>query len=598
MKEKLFLWGKSLLTAYAFLTVFHEPLSAVQYESTIDYLIACGYELLGNYDFRIILIGLICGGFYTYLSKKDFAARNSHSVLAGLFSVFLLIGNSYYEYGSWAYCFGSFVNFIKFAGAFLGYSFLLHGLLMWLGDFLDKSQMVSERPHFFSKRGFWKAFFILIGAYIPFLLLSYPGNLCWDAIGQIEQVILGSGYSSHHPLVHTLIMGGIVELGNILFHSYEIGVFMYMLLQLTVFAAALASTVWLLAKRGVNGTVLKCLVGLYAIAPIYSNMASTVIKDVPFVSFVIGYVICVSLLLESPEKLRQKGFVAIFILLQLGVILFRNNGIYVVCIGGVIIAAYLWKGYSMKERLGSIAVLFAVSVLVSRIILTILMEVLNAAPGSTGEMLSIPFQQTARYLQLYRTELTVEEREAIETVLGDVNTVAAKYDPDISDPVKALFNKYASGRELIAYFKTWFICFWKHPLVYIEAFFQHVYGWFHPGVTNAIRYETQYDLIRQEGLFPQASKLVLFYYRFANRFTPLGILENVGLYVWGLIYMTVYNWKRKAAAQNMMFVPLWISLLICMASPCFFLHPRYAFPIMFTLPFLICFMISSKRERN
>ena len=598
MKTKVLPLIKGLLTAYAFLTVFHEPLSAIHYETTIDYLIASVYELLGNYDFRIILIGIVCGAFYAYLGKKDFAAKNSHPVLAGLFSAFLLIGNSYYENGSWGYCFGSMVNFLKFAGAFAGYSFLLHGLMQWLGDFLDKGRFVSEKPHFLSKRAFLKAFLILIVAYMPFLLLSYPGNLCWDAIGQIEQVIFETGYSSHHPLVHTLILGGIVQLGQILFHSYEIGVFMYMLLQLAVFAAALAATVWLLAKRGVNGTVLKCLLGLYAIAPIYSNMASTVLKDVPFVSFVIGYVICLSLLIEKPDRLHHKGFVAVFILLQLGVILLRNNGIYVVCIGGIIITAYLWKGYSIKNRLGSIAVLFAVSALVSKIVLAILMQVLNATPGSTGEMLSIPFQQTARYLQLYRTELTAKEREAIEAVLGDVDTVAAKYDPDISDPVKALFDKEASATELLAYFKTWFVCFFKHPCVYLEAFFQHVYGWFHPGITNAIRYETQYDVISQEGLFPQASKLVLFYYRFANRFTPLGILENVGIYVWGLIYITVYNWKRKAVSMNMMTVPLWISLLICMASPCFFLHPRYAFPIMFTLPFLICFMMSSKRREN
>ena len=75
MKEKIFLCGKSLLTAYAFLTVFHEPLSVIHYETTIDYLIASAYELLGNYDFRIILIGIVCGAFYAYLGKKDFATK-------------------------------------------------------------------------------------------------------------------------------------------------------------------------------------------------------------------------------------------------------------------------------------------------------------------------------------------------------------------------------------------------------------------------------------------------------------------------------------------------------------------------------------------
>ena len=80
-----------------------------------------------------------------------------------------------------------------------------------------------------------------MGAYLPFLLLAFPGNLCWDAIGQIEQVIGDAPYSAHHPLFHTLIMGGLVKAGEALFHSPEIGLFTYMLLQDAALAAALAA---------------------------------------------------------------------------------------------------------------------------------------------------------------------------------------------------------------------------------------------------------------------------------------------------------------------------------------------------------------------
>ena len=40
----------------------------------------------------------------------------------------------------------------------------------------------------------------------------------------------------------------------------------------------------------------------------------------------------------------------------------------------------------------------------------------------------------------------------------------------------------------------------------------------------------------------------------------------------------------------------YVTLLICMASPVFFGHPRYAFPIMFTLPYLILWFESSLRR--
>ncbi len=603
MKKNLLCAVKAFLTSYGFLAMFHAPLIPTQYETTLDYIIASVYELLGQYDFRIIPVWVVCGFFYAYLNKKEFPGKYSHKLLASLFSGFLLLGNSYYEMGNWDYCFGSTVNFVKTLAAFAGYAFFFHGCMQLLGSFWDgvKVKAASHEALKESRceKAFWKAFCILLLAYLPVFILSYPGNLCWDAIGQIEQVIFKSGYSNHHPLVHTLFVGGMTQMGYVLFHSYEVGLFIYMLVQLVMFISALAATIWILQKRGVSAAFLTGLTALYVLAPVYSNMASTVLKDVPFISCVIGYMICLCLILESPWYLKNRGFTAAFLALQLGTILFRNNGIYVVCAGGIGAVIYLWKAQDWKKRLHSIAVFFAVSVLFSKLFIALLSQALSAAPGSSGEMLSIPFQQTARYLQFYREELSEEERESIEAILGDVDIVASRYDPKISDPVKALFLKDASGADLLQYFKTWFNCFFKHPFVYIEAFLHHVYGWFSPAMTNAIRYETQYDVIAQEGLFPQASKLVLFFYRFANRFTPLGFLENTGIYVWLLFFVTAYNRRRGYVLQNVMTVPLWISLLICMASPCYIWHPRYAFPIMFTLPFLVLFMKTiSKRERG
>ncbi len=216
---------------------------------------------------------------------------------------------------------------------------------------------------------------------------------------------------------------------------------------------------------------------------------------------------------------------------------------------------------------------------------TALTQGLSAEKGSVGEMLSIPFQQTARYLQLYRGELPAGEREALEGVFSDVELVAGKYDPDSSDPVKALFRKDAGIRELAAYFKVWFAGFFRHPAVYLEAFFSHVYGWFDPGVSNAVRYEAETELFRQGGLIPGADKALLFAYRFAEYIPFLAILENVGIYTWLLFILGGYA-LRERKKEGLLLIPLFVSLLICMASPCFYLHSRYAFPVMFTIPFL------------
>lgn len=598
MRKSLICLCNSFLTAYALSVSFHAPLNPAAYETTPDYVIASIYELLGSYDLKFILLFMFCIWFYRQVNNKSTSdsalSVKVSAALSVFFSLCLLVGNSYHEEGSWTYCFGSGVNFVKCTLALAGFSILFYRLILLLSEFLASRQFVDDQEHFFTRHAFRKSFLILTGVYFPFLLLSFPGKLCWDAIGQIDQVIGSSGYSTHHPLFHTLLMGGLTWLGGQLFHSYEAGLFFYMLLQLAMLAAALSATIAVLAKRGAKRGLLLVLLLIYSITPVYSNMASTALKDVPYSACVIGYVICLALLLEVPERIKDIRFDVCFILLQLGVILFRNNGLYVILLSGIGSYCFLFKKYRLRQKIAGLLCSFGISVVAAELVVLLLAQTLGAASGSKGEMLSVPFQQTARYLQLYREELSQEEVSAIEAVLGDVNTIAANYDPKSSDPVKALFEKEVSSKEMAAYFKAWSQGLVKHPAVYVEAFLVHVYGWFDPAVSNSIRYESDYDVIRQGGLFPNAEKLLIFYYRFAGRISLIAVFENVGAAVWALFFLTAYQRRHKKNAAVCAGLPLWISLLICMASPCFFMHPRYAFPILFTIPFMYGFTLTQK----
>lgn len=587
---------KSFLTAYALCVTFHAPLIFSQYETGLDYAIASVYELLGVYDIKFIFLWIVCAFFYGFWARHQEAMnlrQNASLALSVFFALCLLLGQSYHEAADSSYCFGSGVNFLKFALALAGYAVLFHALTGLCGSALASHDFTGKGEHFFTRHAFCKSFFIILGSYLPFLLLAFPGNLCWDAIGQIEQVIGDAAYSTHHPLFHTLLMGGMVKGGQLLFHSGEIGLFGYMLLQDAALAAALAATIAVLSRRSAKPSLLFCLLLLYCLTPVYSNMASTAVKDVPFSASVIGYVICYALLLEQPERLTKRRFVLAFFLIQICVILLRNNGLYVILFSGIGAFCFLFRQYSLRQRILCLFAAFGGSVLTAKLLLGILALACHAVPGSTGEMMSVPFQQTARYLQLYQEELSPQERDAIERVLGDVGTVAAKYDPDSADPVKALFRKESSPEELAGYMKAWFHGFLKHPGSYFEAFFAHIYGWFTPAVSNSVRYEVDdYDAIRQGGLFPNAEKLLIFYYRFAARVTPLAVFENIGASVWALFFLAFYQKKRERKAAALALLPLWVSLLICMAAPCFWSHPRYAFPILFTLPFLYGFTLT------
>ena len=591
MKKIVQLALKGFLTAYALTVEFHLPLVSWHYENTQDFLIASVYELLGKYNFMFLLIWILAMAFYHLFEDKVMAKKNTSYGLASFFALCLLFGKNYHETASWAYCFGSVVNGLKTVLAFVGFSCFFYVLIAQVYNFFKRTPFISgdtdgEKSHFFKNNCFLKVFGILVVVYGAVVLISYPGTLCWDTLGQIEQVTKGTGYSTHHPLLHTLIVGGLVKFGYVAFGSYDIGLFIYMLLQVAMLSAALAITITVLAKRGMRALWLWGLLGLYCVTPIYTNIVSVAIKDVPYNAFVIVYVVCFALLMEKPERIKNVKFILAFIGVQMGAILFRNNGLAMVLLGGVVAFAWLFKKYGWKERMVSLVALFGASIVAAKLITFILMQLTSATEGSKGEMMSIPFQQTARYLQLYGDELTEKERTSIETVLGPINIIAEKYDPESSDLVKALHNKNATTSEWIDYLLTWMKCFFKHPVVYIEAFFTHIYGWFTPGVSNAIRYECDAEDFSQQGLFPGAQKILIFLYRYTDRISVLGLLQNLGAHVWGLFFLAFYQKKEKKTALAVANMPLWISLLVCMASPCFIYHPRYGLPILFTLPFL------------
>lgn len=588
-REKAVIIIQAMLIAFAVQWKPERALNRADYKSAVHYLYAQATGLLGEYSLVGLLIFGLALGFLFWVRGSGREKAYTGRVLPIFFSFCLLTGQSYAELGSWEGCFGDLFRVIGFLAALAGYAVLLRYLIALFLEACRRAAnaewSVGWAERFFGKNCFRNVFLLLLIWWMPVLLLSYPGNLCYDGLGQIEQSLGMYSYSSHHPLLHTLLMGWLIKGGKFLTGGNDAGLFCYLLLQAAALAAALAGTVSRLTKRGASLVMRLEVTGVYVLAPMYSNMASTVVKDVPFLAAALWYFLLLEELTAEGFQGRKPLFWVKCLFAQLLTGFLRNNGIYMVVLTGVILTLVWGKGRAARKKL----ILLLNLVLLPFLLYTagngLMVRALSAEKGSVAEMLSIPFQQTARYLQLYGNELTAEEREAIEGVLEDVSIVAERYDPDIADPVKALYRKDASFGELAAYLRVWAAGFFRHPAVYLQAFLAHIYGWFDPGVTNAIRYEAVSDLFRQEGLFPGARKLLVFWYRFLEYLPPLALLENVGFYTW-LLFILAGETIREKRKKGVLLIPLFISLLICMAAPCFYLHPRYAYPILFAIPFL------------
>lgn len=560
------------------------------YESALDYYLAQTAELLGNYSLLFLIEALLAFILIIWVKEKGYQRNYGGWGLPVFFGFCLLLGQSYHEAGDWSYCFGGAVNAVHFAIALAGYSFLFRRLIALFLCGYGKLAETSWGPRivrsFFGEHCFRNVFLTLLAAWTPVILVSFPGNVSYDAYGQICQVLGTMPYSTHHPLLHTLFMGGTVKLFYLLTGACETGVFVYIICQALMLGAALAYTIGWLKKENRSSAFLALMLGIYLFAPVYSNYVSTAIKDIPYAAAVVWYVVLLAEGVEHRDVLKTKRYQVLFTVAALLCALLRNNGIYLVLPTGMA-ASLIWCRGEAGRKLPRYMVTFC---LLPAILYVLVSQSLCAATGaergSVGEMLSLPFQQTARCLQRHGDELTSEERAAIEAVLGDVDYVAARYNPSSADAVKSLYRKDASGGELMSYIGVWAKLIFKYPASYLEAFFHHVYGLFDPAVSNSVRCEIyEEDFFVRRGLFHNADKVLIFLYRFADRISILSILQNAGGYVWALLVLCGVMLRRRRDAL-LLAVPLLVSLLVCMAAPCFFGHVRYAFPIMFTIPFL------------
>lgn len=535
------------------------------------------------------------GKFSLKLIWKRFQAEGVYRnrFLSCFFAFCMVFGNSYYRNNSWDACMGTDWRWLK-GLAELAVFYCIGAVLLqilWYG-FQKQEKWLAKTNVLFEwlsdEKCFWKCFCILLLLWMPVAILCYPGGICVDVTYQIRQVLGESRYSNYQPLIHTLYVGGLVKLGNVLFHSYNMGLFLSVLLQMVILAAVLSYSITALKKAGVSRLLQAIVMGIYVLAPMYSNMATMAIKDTLFNAFVLLYMILLSQQMDRDEEdfEKTKDIKALLILAAVAVLamLWRNNGLYIVITGNLVLGIRFLR---KKRPLIRLAML-VLPLIVYGLVAAGLTQVLDAAPVPSREMLSIPLQQTARYCRDYGWDVTEEEKQVIENLVGNYEMLGDLYDPDISDPVKAMMKNDVTVPELLSYFGVWFKQFLRHPDVYLQAGFNHAYGWFYPGARNAIRYEGMLSIFSRPGILERTNRLIVRIYNGLGKVTIIHILETPAVYIWILLVMTAF-WKREGNKTALAFmIPCYVSLLICIASPAFFLHPRYAFPIMVPLPYLVC----------
>ncbi len=500
------------------------------------------------------------------------------------------------------------------------------------------------------RRYFLKLFLFCLISYMPCFLAFFPGIYCYDMSWQ-WQMVIEQDFFAHHPLIHTVLAGGIFELMKDLTGSYNMGLAVYSLLQLLVIAASAALAGTFLKKWGANRGLRIGAQLFYMLFPFIPIMGLSTTKDVIFGAlFLMVMVFICDMALERRVYRGAKllGFFALLLLMQL----FRNNAAYgvlfmalVLFIAGIFLGRKqrksalelektegrlrvsadgaeakagsihriaedkaeepgretAVKAIKKEDSLGGNYVLRLSGILLIGGLAAFLgfaglKTAFSAAEGSKAEMLSIPCQQLARVYKEHGDELSEEERQLLFTFIRKEGLDAYKYY--VSDPVKANLDMNAVYGAKRAFLSLWIELGLRYPGTYIAATLSNTMGlWYLGGDSSSyVEYEMSPPLDEEHG-FTSDSKLP-FLKDIYSWFTDINIKSYLPV-ISLIFYTSFYAWGTLLCGLGAIFkkryellIPVLFSIaymLSLVPGPCITI--RYMFGVILSFPLLLglCF---------
>ncbi|WP_323080043.1 DUF6020 family protein, partial [Limosilactobacillus reuteri] len=146
-------------------------------------------------------------------------------------------------------------------------------------------------------------------------------------------------------------------------------------------------------------------------APYWSFVSETLHKDGLFIAFFALFItslVMMSVNLFIRKRLIKKQLILLTVSALL-VCFWRNDGIYMV-IPSIICLIFVNKRKYWKTFTCSLLVLLSVYVAFNKVLL----PALDVAPTEKREMLSLPVQQTSRYIKYYPNEITKNQRQVLK----------------------------------------------------------------------------------------------------------------------------------------------------------------------------------------
>ena len=568
----------------------------------------------------LIVFLSICLSFYmidrSVITSSDRRSLRLNTLLcSAVLSVMFCIGQAF-SVGSTDVLLGRMVQQVKTAIRFAGvWVLLLYGIrFIYLvagkksvtgekndGCFTKYRILLKEHP-------FATAFLTLGIFYIPWIVLTYPAMFMYDTKVQMAMAlhldydpdafkyILSDHYvmSNHHPVMHTLLIRFCLMIGLNVFKSWNAGAFLYSLIQTGFFLCAVSYLTRVLVNAGINTKIVMICLFYYVIHPKFYNYTCLITKDMLFSCSVL-LALCTTYEFLYNKEEKHAGRMLLFIVLTM---LLRNEG-------AILLGFMFLVGMLLLHQRKKCALCFVFVICVWFTWNHAVLPAAGVRKGSIQEVLSLPFQQTARYVKFWGDEVTEEERAVIDSVL-DYDGLAEGYKQRSANPVKDSFRHEATRKDLIQYLKVWFNMFKKHPVTYFEATLRHKYDLFYPApslIENDYSFEYSKHQIEyaneqleaagvgfsRNATLQEITKGIETIVEIVYRLPVLNILFSGAMYIWTLIIALFYCLYKKLGSGIFFLSPLILDAAVILASPRGGIYFRYFLPIAVCLPTAILF---------
>lgn len=403
----------------------------------------------------------------------------------------------------------------------------------------------------------------LLILWLPQLLGIYPGYFNYDATGQWE-MYEDRIITAHHPVLHTVVLGFIIDSVKSLTGSFNKGVFTFEVFQMIISSFCFSFVIVRMHFRNSSKWLLYISLMWFSLFPTIIINLFSITKDTLFSAFLVVFITMNLDILEYPDKfLKDIRYMSLWCIITFLTAIMRNNAIYVIVL---FLPFFIWflRKY-LKQILPACA-----SILVLYIFYIAFFCPLVTVDGvSSREFISVPAQQLMRVYQEKKDLLTQEEIDIYETLFDEV--AIEYYLPKISDVVKARFNMNEFSANPSKYISFYIKQGITYPDVYINSFLHNTYGFWYPMSNLAL------DIFGAEGYFVCESRppaydnsKIPFIYNYYKLFeksslvygdSPVKIIFAPATYLWIFLFTISYTfWKKDKKTLIVLLVPLLIFL--------------------------------------